>query len=234
MKIFTPKAHFKGLFLSTIVLTLAACSSSNNNDEVTVTQQYSVRITNLTNAQPLSPPVAMLHDSSFSFWKIGDAASVALEMMAEGGDGSALLALASTNPQHQSTAPIGPGASDEFMLETDDATLNLLSVAGMLVNTNDAFSGLNSIELSALTSGQTSVFLTHAYDSGTEVNSELAGTMPGPADGGEGFNAERLDVTGVVTLHGGVVTADDNLVGSALSEAEKFDNPTLRIEVTAL
>ena len=41
-------------------------------------------------------------------------------------------------------------------------------------------------------------------------------------------------MTGVVTLHGGVVSNSDGFAGSILTEADKFDNPTLRIEVFAL
>lgn len=217
-------------------LTLAACSNNDDDDDMMEpeTQSYRIRITNLTHFQPLSPPAAVLHDDSSHWWSVGSEASVELEKMAEGGDASALLALLPNNPQHASSEVLLPGASAEFTLETDDMAENRLSVAGMLVNTNDAFSGLNALELEGMQSGQTQVIYTHAYDAGTEMNSEAAGTIPGPADGGEGFNAARDDVTSVVTLHPGVVSADDGLATSTLSAGEKFDNPTLRIEITAL
>ena len=70
-------------------------------------------------------------------------------------------------------------------------------------------------------------------DAGTEVNSEAAGTMPGPADGGEGFNATRTD-TGYVAMHPGVVTVDDGLTNSVLTVQHKFDNPAVRIMVTRI
>lgn len=127
-----------------------------------------------------------------------------------------------------------PGETLEFTLTDNLNLFRHLSLAGMLVNTNDGFSGLNGIELRQLSAGHSSVYYSRAYDAGTEFNSELAGTIPGPADAGEGFNSERDDVTAVVTLHSGVVTADDNFANSTLSQAEKFDNPTLRIVITAL
>ncbi len=229
--------HFSKIWMAAALsLTLVACSDNNDDDEMMEpeTQSYRIRITNLTNFQPLSPPAAVLHDSNSHWWSIGSSASVALEKMAEGGDASALLALLPDNPQHASTEVLLPGAMSEFTLQTDDMTENRLSVAGMLVNTNDAFSGLNALELDGMQSGQSVVVYTQAYDAGTEMNSEAAGTIPGPADGGEGFNAARDDVTSVVTLHPGVVSADDGLATSTLSAGEKFDNPTLRIEVTAL
>jgi len=87
------------------------------------------------------------------------------------------------------------------------------------LNTNDAFSGVNSVELDELEAGQSTVYYTHVYDVGTEMNSELTGTIPGPADGREGFNVIRDDVTEVVILHSGVVTADDSFATSALTGA---------------
>jgi len=230
MQNFIPKiAIFTALALS-----IAACSDSNTPPETTETHSFSVRVINMTNAQPLSPPVAMLHSNNFNFWSIGEPASVALEVMAEGGDGSALLALQANNPQFIASEAVFPGMDVEFTIETSDASQLYLSVAGMLINTNDAFSGVNSIELDDMVAGQTRVYNTHSYDAGTEFNSELSGSLPGPADGGEGFNADRDDVTSVVTLHGGVVSADDDFADSTLTGADKFDNPTLRIIVTAL
>ena len=211
--------------LSSMMLSLSACDQFPK-------QEYSIQITNLTHAQPLSPPVALLHKQKFSLWSVGEEATEALEIMAEGGDGSGLLALKPHNPQYQGNTPLFPGESIEFTLETLRDDLKNLSIAGMLVNTNDAFSGVNAIELSDIEEGQSSVYYTYTYDAGTEFNSELSGTIPGPADGGEGFNAIRDDVTSVVTYHGGIVSADDNFTDSTLSSAERFDNPTLRIVVT--
>jgi len=231
------KFNYKIFLAGACAIALSACS--NDDDMVHMddaNQMYRIKITNLTNSQPLSPPVALLHDATVNLWKIGEAASVALEQMAEGGDGSALLALHANNSQHAETAALVPGASTEFTLEMTSMSDNLLSVAGMLVNTNDAFSGLNSIALDALQAGQSSVYFTRAYDAGTEFNSELAGTIPGPADemAGGGFDAARDDVTSVVTLHSGIVSEQDGFSASTLSQADKFDNPTLRIEVFAL
>ena len=101
----------------------------------------------------------------------------------------------------------------------------------MLVNTNDAFTGLNAYNLADLDVGEEWTSVARAYDAGTEANSEAAGTMPGPADDGEGFNAERDDAD-FVALHPGVVSADDGLSSSVLSVQHKFDNPVMRITVT--
>ena len=227
MKKFASKVLLNCSIAGAMLMTLSAC----NHDQM---QEYQISITNITNEQPLSPPVAMLHNKNFSFWKIGEQASNELEVMAEGGDGSGLLSLRRQNSQYGSTAPLFPGESIQFNLRAINDTFKNLSVAGMLINTNDGFSGLNGIELIKLEPGQTSVYYTHVYDAGTEFNSELSGTIPGPSDGGEGFNAARDDVTSVVTSHGGIVSVDDNFADSTLNSAHKFDNPALRIVITAL
>ncbi|HFQ61119.1 MAG TPA: hypothetical protein ENK39_02315, partial [Epsilonproteobacteria bacterium] len=68
------------------------------------------------------------------------------------------------------------------------------------------------------------------YDAGTEANSELASTIPGPAGGGEGFNAARDDKD-FVSVHEGVVTKDDGLSTSALTQMHKWDNPAASVSI---
>ena len=79
--------------------------------------------------------------------------------------------------------------------------------------------------------GEIYSFNTSSYDAGTENNSELSTTIPGPAAGGEGFNADRDDVN-VVAMHPGVVSKDDGLTNSVLSFSHRFDNPTLSVVIT--
>ncbi len=221
---------------------LAACGSDSDDlpapppppapapEPTPVTVSYEIRVTNLTNAQPLSPVAAVLHTEG-RLWSIGEAASEALEQMAEGGDTSAIRALSVVMSEAAGEAPIGPGQSDTLTISIDDVTDANLSIVTMLVNTNDAFTGLNAYNLADLDVGEQWTSVARAYDAGTEANSEAAGTMPGPADGGEGFNTERDDAD-FVALHPGVVSADDGLSSSVLSVQHKFDNPVMRITVT--
>ncbi|MEP0355233.1 MAG: spondin domain-containing protein [Paraglaciecola sp.] len=197
-------------------------------EPVPVDISYEITVTNLTNSQPLSPVAAVLHADG-NLFSIGDVASVELEKMAEGGmnDGLLALGMASTS----GAAPIGPGGNETITVTVQDVTDAKLSVLTMLVNTNDGFSGLNALDLSTFEIGDTWTGLAGVYDAGTEVNSEAAGTIPGPADGGEGFSATRTD-TGYVSMHPGVVTNDDGLSSSVLTVQHKFDNPALRIVVT--
>ena len=191
---------------------------------------YEVTVVNLTNAQPLSPVAVVLHADG-NLFSVGEVPSVELEKMAEGGMNAGLLALGMASAS--GAAPIGPGGKETISVTIQDVTDAKLSVVTMLVNTNDAFSGLNGLDLSSFAVGDSWTTTTRTYDSGTEVNTERAGTMPGPADGGEGFNATRND-TGFVSMHPGVISADDGLTNSVLSVQHKFDTPTLRITVTRI
>ena len=70
-----------------------------------------------------------------------------------------------------------------------------------------------------------------AYDAGTEANSERAAGIPGPAAGGEGFNAVRDDED-FVRGHSGVVSSQDGLDDSVLTGAHRWDNPVFSLVVT--
>ena len=191
---------------------------------------YSVTVTNLTHAQPLSPVAVILHESGY-LWHVGEVASVDLEVMAEGGDNSRLLSLPFAAASATGAAPIGPGGSETIMVTANDIENGKISIATMLVNTNDAFTGLNAWDLSQLEVGETYSRTLPSYDAGTEANTEAAGTIPGPADGGEGFSPDRDD-TGFVARHQGVVGNDDGLSQSVLTSVYKFDNPTMRVSIT--
>ena len=190
---------------------------------------YQVTVTNLTHAQPLSPVAVMLHRDGM-LWQVGQSASVALEMLAESGDNSALMAQDMVVASGASDGVVMPGAMTDIMVMTTDATAVKLTLSTMLVNTNDAFSGLNAVDISNLALGESMTYNTFVYDAGTEGNSEMAGTIPGPADGGEAFNQARDDVD-FVAMHPGVVSMDDGLSTSVLMAAHKFDNPAMKVTI---
>jgi len=224
------------LIVSTFLVALAGCSSDSDNSTpaTSTSTEYRIKLVNLTHGQPFSPPLALLHDGKFKAWEIGTPASIALEKLAEGGDAGALLASQDGKPNHISDSPIAPGQGVSFSMTADSNDHQHLTLATMLVNSNDAFSGISGLDLAAMEAGETRIVNVGAYDSGTEGNSEAVGTMPGPADGGEGFNAARDDIADQVTHHGGVVSHDDGLVDSVLSDAHRFDNPVMRVEITRI
>jgi len=212
-------------------LLIAGCGSSGSADMAT----YSVKVTNVSSNQPLSPTAVVFHNGSYSAWEIGAAVTDGLEVLAEGGDPSAFLAEAGTYSDVMATAAgmgaVGPGGSDTVTATVPKNTDLRVSVVTMLVNTNDAFTGVNGSAVGALSVDDSITIYANVYDAGTESNDESMGTVPGPAAGGEGFNASRND-RDFATGHGGVVTADDGLAGSALNESHRFVGPVAKLTVT--
>ena len=223
------------MLLSSLIL--AGCGHSDSDSDGNVAlATYEVRVVNPTNNQPFSPVAVVAHTAAVSVWTVGTAASTELENIAEGGSNAELIAsLAAEDAASASgAAPIGPGGSDMITIATTSATQTLISVVTMLVNTNDAFSGLRSIDVSGMAVGDSMMFTASVYDAGTEINDESAGTMPGPADGGEGFNAARTDISDMVRRHGGVVTVDDGLATSVLDQSHRFDNPGMMLRISRI
>jgi len=229
----------KGSLLLAMAAALAACGDSDDDDNTTqADRSFEVKITNMTAGQPLSPTALVVHGSGYSLFSVGDMASEALEKLAEGGDNADLIAAADADSHVFSTSsaagPLGPGGSETFTLTVQGSNVSSahLSAVTMLVNTNDAITGVQGVSLANLSNGESISLNTLSYDTGTEANSESAATIPGPAGGGEGFNAARDDIADMITMHSGVVSADDGLTGSALTELHRWDNPVTRITIT--
>ena len=112
------------------------------------------------------------------------------------------------------------GMSSVFEFEANSG--QRLSLVNMLVNTNDAFTGLDSVKLG----GETQVFEVGAFDAGTEANNELGSYIPGPV-GNSPF--VRAPEGGVITHHTGVMGGGD------LDPAvHGWDGPVARITVERL
>ena len=227
----------KSLIILALSASLAACGDSDNNEvEVTdpvmpvMSYEFTVQVTNLTNAQPLSPIAAIAHSEGM-LWQIGEPASAALELMAEGGDNSELLATDFAMASSSAESPLPPGEQVTLKLSTEQLDSLKISLATMLVNTNDAFTGLNAIDVSSLAVNESLSRTSFAYDAGTEANSEAQGTIPGPADSGEGYNEMHDDINRVA-MHPSVVSQHDGLTNSVLTSQHKFDNPVARITIT--
>jgi hypothetical protein len=229
--------------LLVLAFSLAACSDDDDDDDDNdtpepVTATYRVTVTNLTNNQPLSPPVVVLHTNGYQAWMAGMAATDGLEWLAEAGDGSVLLNEARTDPAVSDTGgiadPVGPGGEDSVILTVNRDSDLQVTVATMLVNTNDAFTGMTGLPVGRLADGETMTRYAMAYDAGTEANTEMAVTIPGPAGRGQGYAPERDDIRDIITVHPGVVTMDDGLITSALDESHRFLNPVAMLTITRI
>ena len=186
---------------------------------------YRVTIENISNGfQPLSPAGVAVHRRSADVWSVGSPASAAVAAIAEDANLPIFIDTYAQTPGvaaafQGGAAPIGPGGSDSF--EFDAQPGSRISLVSMLVNTNDAFTGLDAV---ALRRG-THVFEVGAYDAGTEINNELASHIPGPV-GNNPF--VRAPEGGVVSHHPGIQGVGDIPAGTA------WTGPVARITIERL
>src|SRR5262249_6775459 len=143
--------------------------------------QFFVTITNLTQSQVFTPIVAASHKSSVKLFELGQPASEPLEILAEAGDTGPLKTTLEQSGAvldiADSGAPLPQGASVTLSLATRGG-FRFVSVAAMLVPTNDAFFALNGIE--GPRGHDVLTRYSPAYDAGTEANDELCAPIPAP------------------------------------------------------
>lgn len=201
------------------------------------TYEYEITLLNATAGQPFSPIALLVHNDDYQTFTVGSAASTELEYLAEAGSNAELLTAVESNANVYSSQSgagiVAPGASETLTISIEEnqfssAQLTLLT---MMVNTNDAVVAVQGVELAGLNLGESLHLKPGVYDSGTEANSESGASIPGPAAGGEGFNSARDDLADQVTQHPGVLTSDDGLPTSALSEVHRWDNPSAMIQI---
>jgi len=141
---------------------------------------YKVTITNITRGQIISPPIVISHNEDFQLFSLANPATPGLAYLAEEGMPTMLEAElgALGSVYHYSSAGGGilPGASATVEIETKKG-FRLLSAAGMLVSSNDAFFAIRGVE--ARSKGDVTMNA-RAYDAGSELNSELCEFVPGP------------------------------------------------------
>ena len=190
---------------------------------------YTVRVTNLTNAQRFTPILAATHTARAHLFRPGRAATPELRELAENGNTGPLTALLTSLPavrQVGSTSGLlTRGASVTFKI-SGGGGFDLLSLASMLIPTNDAFVGL---ETTLPDAGETKVVYAYAYDAGTEQNDELCSSIPGPSFGecgGPGGGAQVGNGEGVVVVHSGI-----HGVGDLLPHLRDWRNPVARITI---
>ncbi len=201
------------------------------------TLAYDITITNLTTGQPFSPGVLVTHTRRAAFFHVGAQASEGLRLIAE--DGNELPAIAELTGRPgvfqvvDVNAPIGrqggPLPTSRLFRIHAAGNATQLSLAVMLICTNDGFTGVDDVRLPR---GFTPLTLYAAgYDAGTELNDELSasivdpcfaiGPTPGAADG----NA-RTATDGVVTHHRGIHGGAD-----LVPAAHGWQNPVARITI---
>ena len=193
--------------------------------------EIQVTITNLTQGMYFTPRLLVAHtEDAAKLFEVGQPASAPLQRLAEGGsigdeensdgDDNDFASFLETEEQRdlntwEAFGGLVEPASTSSVYEFETEDFPLLSMAAMLVPTNDAFVALDSYPIPT-EPGTYTVYL-NAYDSGTEANDEinsaqttltLASGSFGPAPGSPGMatppdtqanlNAGALGVTGSV------------------------------------
>ncbi len=208
---------------------------------------FEVRIDNLSNAIYYTPFLAAAHPDGTALFTVGQPASASLQAMAEGGDIAGLVAdvngLGATVVENPAGGLLGPTGSVTFNMNTDGTSNTRLSIVSMLLPTNDAFAGLNAIEIP--TEPGTYVYNVNAYDAGTEANDEIlnGGGAPGvpgmPIDPGGlagtgGTGAAGVDANTTVHIHRGSLGDSDPAAGPSDldSSVHRWLNPVIRVTIT--
>lgn len=197
---------------------------------------WHVKVTNLTTGQPFSPPLWAVHNNKVHIWQRGHQATNGAALIAEDALATPLAALLQTDPNVRSDGiatpgPILPGGTREFDV-TARGPFSRISMMWMLVRTNDAFSGLDSVPISSNATSARSrkahrkpkvrTLLVNAYDAGTEKNNENPAFIPGPPFGN--FFVRDQDAQ-LITRHPGLNPAGP--LGAYV-----WQDPVARIEIT--
>lgn len=193
-------------------------------------REYAVTITNITSGQSFTPVIVATHTSGVNFFELGAAPSQDLADLAEGGatgglqamlDGMTgdVMATATSGTTPDGNPLIDPGESVTVMI-SGSRHFDRLSLAGMLLPSNDSFVAVDSMSLPYRSSGS----LALAYDAGSEVNDELCANIPGPHCGGAPFSPGLAE---------GYVHISRGISGEGDLAASDYDwrNPVARITV---
>ena len=215
------------VFLVTTVLLLGAADAWGGDDG----RRFEVTVTNLTRGQQFTPILVVSHRRGVKLFELGSPASSQLETLAEEGNTGPLKALLSAMPEVKgvtdSGALLNPGHSVTLTVKTGGG-FDHVSVAAMLIPTNDGFLALNGVE--GPNGDETLMLFSPAYDAGTERNDELCASIPGPffaECGGPGGGADVVGgAEGFVHVHAGI-----HGIGNLNASERDWRNPVARITI---
>lgn len=228
------------------LIKMSAVALSIMTSTAAVSAELDIKVTNLTNGLYFTPIIIGAHSADATLFDVGMAASPELQMMAEGGDISGLSGILGTVSADINENPAGgllaPGMSTETMMSTSDGN-TVLSLASMILPTNDGFIGLDNWMIPE-EAGTYTVYL-NGYDAGTEANDEIVngGGAPGspgiPADptgmGGTGaMGVTMTEATQVIHIHRGNMGDDDMAAGKSdlNNMVHRWLNPVAKVTVT--
>lgn len=190
---------------------------------------YRVTVTNVTYAQPFAPFVVATHRAGSPVFTPGAAASAELATLAETGNPGPLLGAVSAMPGVADAQTNGglllPGETATIVVAGGGGA-KFVSVAGMLVTTNDGFAGLNGVAVPK--GGRAAKYHAPAWDAGSEANDELCANIPGPPCAETSGNG-HVDEDGTVRVHRGI-----HGVGDLTAADSDWRNPVAIVTITKI
>lgn len=201
---------------------------------------YEVTLTNVARNQRFTPILVATHADTVHLFTLGSPASAGLETLAEEGNvGPLSTALAADSGVADVVSSPAPPPADNLIAPGESVSLTIrggrgidrLSVAAMLIPTNDAFVALDGVELPR--KDERVSFFAVAYDAGTERNDELCESIPGPGfpecGGNGGGAAPGGEEEGFVHVHQGI-----HGVGDLMPSVRDWRNPVAYVTVRRL
>lgn len=192
---------------------------------------YEVTVTNITYNQRFTPLLLATHKPEIAFFKLGRPAIPELATLAEEGNVAPLRALLQSSPLVAATTAgtglLDPGKSLTFHIQ-GNPWRDRLSLAAMLIPTNDAFVALNAVPLPFPGHGALTMSAI-AYDAGSEVNDELCSSIPGPSFpecGGSGGGGRVGGGEGFVHVHRGM-----HGIGNFKASERDWRNPVAEVRI---
>lgn len=211
------------------------------------TPRYRIRIVNLTDGQPFTPPVIATHRYRFNLFLVGDLASVGVMQVAENGNlpnlVSALEQASAVTDVVAGAEPLVPAGLPGSASHPDRATYviqasngaKFISFASMLICTNDGFTGINHVKLPEAVGDQT-IRLAAGYDSGTETNTEDFADIVPPCQGLVGVTSSDPGTgnSNPALLEGGVIHHHPGIAGGMdlVASVHGWDDPVVRVIIT--
>jgi hypothetical protein len=192
--------------------------------------RYRVTVTNVTAGQTFTPILIATHRPAASFFEVGEPASAGLEVLAEEGGVGPLQAALNKSPAVSATQAtstlLAPGATATLHI-TARPGFDVLSLAAMLIPTNDSFVALDRVDLPRRGSV---TFEAEAYDAGTEPNTELCADIPGPFCNGPGTPTAGSE--GFVHVSRGISGVGERAGPPTVTEtAHDWRNPVAKVTI---
>lgn len=211
--------------------TAVAILASSLFSTAAIAAQYEVSITNLTRGQTFTPILVASHKPGVELFELGKSASDELAALAEGGDteqlGQSLYDTGRLIDSADSGGLLGPGETVVVKVDAPRHWRAQISLAAMLLPTNDGFFALNGVHAPSFRKSVT--YFSPVYDAGSEPNDEDCANIPGPApemlchgaggspdEGGEGY----------VHVHSGI-----HGIGDLATEIYDWRNPAAKITI---